>query len=259
MIRAIIVGSLISISASLLGTNLVLNRKSMFGDCLSHISFGAFSLSFILHKSPIIISLIIVIFSSFLILRVNENSSIKSDAVMAIVSSVSLSFGVVINSLFSSNGINIQNFMFGSILAISYEEVFISIFLFILISLFFIFFYKKIFLITFDYNFAISTGVNVNLYKNVISTLTAVTIVIGMRIVGSLLISSLFVIPCVISLLFSNSFKVFIFSSLFISLINFLISIFLSYFFSLPTGALIVLINFLVLVLVLIITKVFTK
>ena len=243
IVRALIVGTLVSLCAALLGVSLVLKRYSMIGDGLAHVGFGALSIAMALNLAPLQVSIPLVVIAAFLLLRISENSKIKGDAVIAIISSSALAIGVIVTSKSSGMNADVDSYMFGSILAMSKSDVYISVILSIIVLFLFIFFYNKIFAITFDENFAKATGTNSNRYNMLIAFLTAITIVIGMRIMGTLLISSLVIFPSLTSMRVCRSFKSVVVSSAIISMICFFLGILGSFIFATPAGATIVVVN----------------
>lgn len=256
MRQALIVGPLVSLCASLLGVSLVLKRYSMIGDGLSHVGFGALSLAMALNLAPLKVSIPIVVISAFFLLRLSQNSKIKGDSAIAIISSSALAIGVTITSLTSGLSTDINNYMFGSILSLSKSDVYLSVILSIMVVVLFVVFYHKIFAVTFDENFSKATGIHADFYNFLIAVLTAITIVIGMRLMGSLLISSLIIFPALSSMRVFNSFKSVIVSSAVISIVCFLIGIFCSYVWGTPTGASIVIVNLLIFLIFLSIGKI---
>ena len=242
-IRAFIVGILIALCAALLGVSLVLKRYAMIGDGLAHVGFGALSVALVMNWAPLYISIPVVIIAAFFLLQLSENSKIKGDAAIAVITSSALAIGIVVTSLATGMNIDVYHYMFGSILAVSKEDLQISIPLSIIVIILFIFFYQKIFAITFHENFAHAIGVKVKFYKIMLAVLTAITIVIGMRIMGTLLISSLIIFPALSSMRLFKSFRHVVISSAIISIVCFIFGIVLSYIFSTPAGASIVLTN----------------
>ena len=243
MIRAMIVGGLVALIASILGVVLVLKRYSMIGDGLSHVGFGAMAISLAFNEAPLVFAIPIVIVAAFLLLRVSENSKIKGDAAIGLISSSSLAIGMIINSLSNGTNIDLNSYMFGSILAIEKSEMILCIILGVIIIGVFIYFYNPIFAVTFDENFAKATGLKVEVYKTVLSVLTALTIVIGMRIMGTLLISSLIIFPALSAMRITKKFKSVMIISVIISLVCFFAGLVASYLIEIPTGASIVVSN----------------
>lgn len=241
--RAIVVGTLVSLCASLLGVSLVLKRYSMIGDGLSHVGFGALAIATAANAAPLAVAIPIVVAAAFLLLRLSENSKIKGDAAIALISTGALAIGVMAISLSNGTNIDVYNYMFGSILAMSRGDVRLSVVLAAAVLTLYVIFYHKIFAITFDENFARATGVKAGWYNMLIALLTAITIVLGMRLMGTLLISSLVIFPALTSMRILKSFRSVVICSAVLSLLCFLIGIFFSYVWSTPTGASIVCVN----------------
>ena len=210
---AFIVGVLVALCSSLLGVTLVLKRFSFIGDGLSHMAFGAMAVAAVVGlTNNMIISMPVTIVAAILLLRTSQNSRIKGDAAVAMLSVGALAIGYLLMNLFptSSNvSADVCTTLFGSvlILTLSTVEVWISIGLAILTCLVYVFFYHKIFAVTFDENFARATGVKANLYNLLIAVVTAVIIVLAMNLVGSLLISALIIFPALSAMRVFKSFK----------------------------------------------------
>ena len=243
MVRALFGGMLVSLCASLLGVSLVLKRYSMIGDGLSHVSFGALSIALAMGWSPLKVSIPVVVLAAFFLLRITENSRIKSDAAIAMISASSLAIGIIVTSLTTGMTTDVSSYMFGSILAMTKEDEVLSAVLCIIVLGLFVLCYNQVFAVTFDENFAKATGVNVGAYNMLISVLTAVTIVLGMRMMGAMLISSLVIFPCLTSMRVFKSFTSVVISSGILSLICFLLGMMASYQFSTPAGASVVVVN----------------
>ena len=243
MVRALFGGMLVSLCASLLGVSLVLKRYSMIGDGLSHVSFGALSIALAMGWSPLKVSIPVVVLAAFFLLRITENSRIKSDAAIAMISASSLAIGIIVTSLTTGMTTDVSSYMFGSILAMTKEDVVLSAVLCIIVLGLFVLCYNHVFAVTFDENFAKATGVNVGAYNMLISVLTAVTIVLGMRMMGAMLISSLVIFPCLTSMRVFKSFTSVVISSGILSLVCFLLGMMASYQFSTPAGASVVVVN----------------
>jgi zinc transport system permease protein len=241
--RAVIVGLLVSLCAALLGVSLVLKHYSMIGDGLSHVGFGALAVALALNAQPLAVAIPIVVLAAFLMLRISENSQIKGDAVIALIATASMAAGVVVISLSSGMNMDVSNYLFGSILAMSADDVKLSVILAVLVLILFALCYHKIFAVTFDEAFARATGVKVGFYNMLIAFLTAVTIVLGMRMMGALLISSLIVFPAITAMRICKKFKTVTIVSAVSSIICFLAGIFISYLYAVPTGASVVLVN----------------
>lgn len=243
LVRALLGGVLVSLCASLLGVSLVLKRYSMIGDGLSHVSFGALSVALAIGWSPLKVSIPVVILAAFFLLRITENGKLKSDAAIAMISASSLAIGIVVTSLTTGMTTDVSSYMFGSILAMSWEDVALSVGLSVVVLGLFVFCYNKIFAVTFDENFARATGVRVGVYNVLIAVLTAVTIVLGMRMMGAMLISSLIIFPAITSMRLFKSFRGVVLSSGILSVVCFCIGMAASYRLSTPAGASVVLVN----------------
>lgn len=255
ILRAFEVGIMVSLCAALLGVSLVLKRYSMIGDGLSHVSYGALSVAMAFGLAPLKVSIPIVIIAAFLLLRITENGRIKSDAAIAVVSAASLASGVIITALTTGMNTDVCGYMFGSILAMSESDVHLSIVLSIIVLTVFVVCYHKIFAVTFDENFAKATGVNVSFYNSLIAVLTAVTIVLGMRMMGAMLISSLIIFPALSTMRIIKNFLGVVICSGILSIFCFCVGIIGSYKFSTPAGASIVVVNFCVFLVFCVISK----
>jgi len=243
LVRAVIVGLLVSLCAALLGVSLVLKRYSMIGDGLSHVGFGTLAIATAMNAAPLTVSIPVVVFAAFLLLRISENSRIKGDAAIALISTSSLAIGVVVITFTTGMNTDVCNYMFGSILAMSKEDVALSITLAIVVLTLFVLFYNKIFAVTFDESFAQATGTKTGLYNILIAFLTAITIVLGMRMMGALLISSLIIFPALTSMRTCKKFRTVTICSAVVSVICFFIGVVISYIYAMPTGASVVIIN----------------
>ena len=249
MTRAFLVGSLVALCSALLGVSLVLKRYSMIGDGLSHVGFGAMAIAAAMNAAPLTIAIPVVIVAAILLLRISGNAKIKGDAAIALISTTSLAVGVMVISLTTGMNTDIYNYMFGSILAMSAEDVKLSLVLSVFVLILFIVFYHKIFAITFDETFARATGVKAGVYNTLIAVLTAVTIVLGMRMMGALLISSLIIFPALTSMRVCRTFKSVIINAAVISVVCLIAGVTLSYVAATPAGASVVLANLVMMVL----------
>ena len=228
----------------------------MIGDGLSHVGFSALAISLSFGWAPLAVSIPIVIIAAFLLLKLNDNNALKGDSAIALISSSALAIGVIIASLSDGMNTDILSYMFGSILTLNTSDVYLSISLSIIVLILFIIFYNKIFAVTFDENFAKATGSNTKILNSLIAILTAITIVIGMRIMGTLLISSLIIFPALSSMQIFKNFKSTVISSALISIFCFFIGIVLSFTLTLPTGASIVVTNLITFIICFVIGKI---
>ena len=256
--RAFLGGVLVSLCAALLGVSLVLKRYSMIGDGLSHVSFGALSIAIACGIAPLKFAIPVVIVAAFLLLRLAENGKMRSDAAIAMVSASSLAIGVIVTSLTTGLSTDIYSYMFGSILAMSKDDVVVSGLLSVIVIIMFVVCYHKIFAVTFDENFSKATGVKVGMYNTLISVFTAITIVVGIKMMGAMLISSLIVFPSLTSMRIFKSFKSVTICSAILAVINFTIGLICSYVFSIPAGASVVVANLIMYIIFAIVAKVKT-
>lgn len=245
MVRALIVGLMVSLCSALLGISLVLKRYSMIGDGLSHVGFGALAIATALGLAPLSVAVPVVVGSAFLLLRVSERSKIKGDAAIGMIATGALAVGVMVLSLSKGMTTDINNYLFGSILAMSESDVWLSSILAALVLIMFAFLYRKLFAITFDETFARATGVSAGFYNMLLAILTAVTIVLGMRMMGAMLISSLILFPAITAMRLCKSFHGVTICSAVVSIVCFLIGLLSSYLYNTPTGASVVVANIL--------------
>ncbi len=247
--RSLLAGILIALCASLLGVILVLKRYSMIGDGLSHVGFGALAIASAMNAAPLQVAIPVVVIAAFFLLRISESSKIKGDAAIAVISSGSLAIGVMTVSLTSGMNTDVMNYLFGSILAISRQDLLLSVILCLIVLILYLCFYHKLFAVTFDENFAKATGTKAGLYNIMIAFLTAITIVLGMRMVGALLISSLIIFPSLTAMRICKRFQSVVILSALISVFCFLGGILVSYQFNTPAGATIVIANLILFIL----------
>ena len=246
MIRALLVGSLVSLCAALLGVNLVLKRYSMIGDGLSHVGFGALSVAMAMNLAPLKVAVPVVVIAAYFLLRISQNSKINSDAAIAIISTTAVATGVIIISLTTGMTNDVSNYMFGSVLSSDAEDVLLSVVLSVMVIAVYILFYNRIFAVTFDESFAKASGINVSFYNMLIAFLTAITIVLGMRMMGTLLISSLIVFPAISAMRVCKRFLSLVILSAVISVVCFFLGITASFVLSTPVGASVVMMNVIV-------------
>lgn len=239
----LLVGILLCLSASAIGVVLILKRYSMIGDGLSHVSFGVVAIAMAVNVNPklsLFIAIPIVVVVAYVLLLIGNSTKMKGDSAIALISSSSLAIAYLILNVTGTN-IDIDNYLFGSILFATKKDFYYILPVAIIIICFFVFFYNRIFAVTFDESFAKATGTNTKLYNAFFAILTSVIIVLGMRIMGTLLISSLIIFPALTSMQVFKKFKAVIISSSIISVINFLISFFM--FTNFPSGASVVIVN----------------
>ena len=210
---ALIVGVLIALCSSLLGVTLVLKRFSFIGDGLSHVAFGAMAVATVMKLgNEMLLVLPVTVLSAVLLLRTGQRARVKGDAALAMISVGALAFGYLIVNLFSTSSnlsADVCTTLFGatSILTLTEREVWMSVVLSLLVVASFLFFYHKIFAVTFDEEFARATGTDARLYNLIIAVIVAVIIVLAMNLVGSLLISALVIFPALCAMRVYKSFR----------------------------------------------------
>ena len=241
--RALIAGSLISVLCAVLGVILVLRRLSMIGDGLSHVTFGAVALAMVLNFYPLAISVPIVVVSSFGILKMIEKARVFGDAAIAVVSSIGIAVGILLASIAGGFNVDLFSYLFGSILSISTIEVALSAGISLIVLAAVSFFFDEIFSITFDEDFARASGIPVDRINAVLMILTAVTVVLTMKVVGIMLTSALLVLPAVTAFQNARGFRNAIIIASISSLLSLVAGVFISFALNLPAGATIVMVN----------------
>ena len=241
--KAFFAGSFIAIVCSTLGIFLVLRKMSLIGDGLSHVSFGAIALGLFLGIFPFYVAIPVVMIASILILKISEKAKIYGDAAIGIVSAIGIAGGVILASI--SNGFNVDlfSYLFGNILAISNTEVILSIILSLVVLLVIYLFYWDLFSATFDEEYAKTTGIKTNFINIILTLLTAITVVLSVKMVGVMLVSALLILPAVTALQLAKGFKMAMIIGGVVSFISVLLGITFSFLFDLPTGATIVMVS----------------
>ena len=222
MQRALVAGVLVSLCCALLGVSLVLKRYSMIGDGLSHVSFGALAIAVALGFTPLWFSIPVVLLAAFLLLRMASRPRWNNDTGMTT---------------------DVDNYMFGSVLAMTREDVALSVGLSVAVLALFVLFYHKLFAVTFDESFARATGLRVERYNTLLAILTALTIVLGMRMMGAMLISSLVIFPALTAMRLFKSFRGVVLFAAVSSVLCFVTGLGVSFAASTPVGATVVMVN----------------
>ncbi|SFH45325.1 zinc transport system permease protein [Lachnospiraceae bacterium NLAE-zl-G231] len=243
MQRAFLVGILVSLCASLLGVSLVLKRYSMIGDGLSHVGFGALAVASALHMAPLAVAVPVVVLAAFILLRLSDSGKLKGDAAIAMISTGALAVGVMVVSVTTGMNSDLNSYMFGSILAMSKSDVVLSAVLSVIVLVLYLFFYDKIFAVTFDTVFARATGIRTGFYNMLLAVLTAVTVVLGMRMMGALLISSLIIFPALTAMRVCKHYRSVILCAVAVSVISFVLGMTVSFLLATPAGASIVIVD----------------
>ena len=245
MVRALIVGVLVSLCAALLGVSLVLKRYSMIGDGLSHVGFGSLAVATAMGLSPMAVTIPVVVASAFLLLRLSNRGKLKGDAAIAMISTGALAVGVIVLSLSTGMTSDVNNYLFGSVLAMSVSDVRLSIVLAAVVLVLFVVFYRRIFAVTFEETFARATGGHAEWYNMLLALLTAITIVLGMRVMGAMLISSLVIFPALTAMRVCRSFRGVTLCAAAVAVVCYFVGLCVSYALSTPAGASVVVANIL--------------
>lgn len=249
IVKALIVGSLIGFSAAFIGVFLVLKKYSLIGDGLAHVSFATIAIALFFNSSPIWVSIPLVMGASVLITQLSKTANVNGDAAIGLISSTALAIGILISSVSKGFNIDLFSYLFGSILVIGDIDIYMSIVLSCIVLIVVIFNYHQLFAITYDEEFSKVIGLNAEATNTVLSLLTAVTVVLGIRVVGTMLISSLIIFPTVSALQISNGFKSTIVIAVVIAVLCVVVGVLLSFVLNFPTGATIVLLNALVFII----------
>lgn len=242
--RAYLAGSFIAVLCAMLGLFLVLRKLSLIGDGLSHVSFGAIALGLSLGIYPFYVAIPVVMAGSYLILKLTEKAKVYGDAAIGIVSSIGIASGVILAGLSKGFNVDLFSYLFGNILAISNQEVYLAVGLSLVVLLIIILLYNDLFSATFDEEYSKITGIKVDRINLVLTLLTAVTVVLAIKVIGIMLVSALLILPAVTSLQIAKGFKGAMFISVLVAVISVLIGITVSFFLDVTAGATIIMCNF---------------
>lgn len=254
---ALIVGICMSLSASLLGVSLVLKKHSMIGDGLSHVGFGAVAVAACLGWAPLPFAIPIVVLSSFLILWLAEKNKVLGDSAIAVFSTLALAIGYAAIEIGEGVNFNVSAYLYGNILGVSNTEKILSIILAIIVCIVYLFLYHRIFSVTFDVTFSKSTGTHASAINIIISILTSLMVVIGMKLIGALLITALIIFPTLSARQIFKTFKNVTLFAVISSIVGFIIGLFMACLITgMPIGSAIVFSNFGICVIAFIVGKI---
>lgn len=245
VLRASVVGILVSVCASLLGVCLVMRRYSMIGDGLSHVGYFALALGALAgvgSEFTAEAALPVVILAAVLILKLDGKGKISGDSACAIVSTGAVAVGTLIFGLSGTASSDICGSLFGSasVITVTDKDVLLSTVLAVAVGVYFVLFYRQIFAVTFDESFASAVGIRSDSLRTALAVLTAVTIVVGMKMMGSIMISALIVFPAMSASQVCRSFKGVVICAASVSVISFILGFFAACLLSLQTGAAVV-------------------
>jgi zinc transport system permease protein len=241
--RALFSGLIVAITCSVIGIFLVLKRQSLFGDAISHMSFGGIAIGSFLNIYPIWIAMGFSIAAALAIAKIRQSTKLPSDSMVAIMLSLGLGIGVTLVSLSNGFSMDLFSFLFGSILLVNYEDILHIVFVGIIVVSIIMVYYKKFVYIAFDEDQAKISGIHVEKLNYLFTVLVAITIIVSMKLVGILLISSLIVIPNITALLFNKGFKKTLLFSIILSTSSVFGGIILSYYYNIAPSGMIVLLS----------------
>jgi len=241
--RALISGISIAIMCSLIGLFLVLRKQSLFGDAISHMAFGGIAIGTYLNIYPFWTAIIFSASSALVINKIRYYTKLNSDSMVAVLLSFGLGMGVTLISISDGFSVDLFSFLFGSILLVSYEDVLMTVGMAIIVTSIIGLFFKKFIYVTFDEDQAKISGLHVEQLDYLFIVLVAVSVIVSMKLVGILLISSLIVIPNIASLMLNQGFKRTLFISIIISACSVFFGIILSYYFNTAPSGMIVLLS----------------
>lgn len=241
MQRAFFAGLFIAITCAILGVFLVLRKDAMLGHGLAHVTFGGVALGLFLNILPLTAALCVAIVSALGIIKLREKAGIYEDTAIGIFSSIGMAAGIILASLAGGFNVGLMSYLFGNILAISKTEVWTSMVLTIIAFVTIIIFYQKFLFITFDPDSAKASGIRVRRFESILILLTAVVVVLGMKIVGLLLVTALIVIPAAAGLQIAGSFFQAIVISIMVSVFSVSIGLYLAFHLNLPASGTIIL------------------
>ncbi|RII31282.1 MAG: ABC transporter [Geobacter sp.] len=245
--RALLAGTLIAVLCSVLGVFLVLRRMSLIGDGLAHVTFGSTAIALALKlysAASLLVSLPIVLLASLGILKLTEKARLSGDAAIGIVSSLGISAGIILASVGGGYNVDLLSYLFGNILSISSEEVAIAIGLFCVVMVLLALYFQDLFAITFNEELAKVSGIRTNTINAVLVLLTALSVVLAMKLVGIMLISSLLILPAASALQLARSFKGCVAMAAIQGCCSVVSGIFISFYTNLPTSATVMMVNF---------------
>jgi zinc transport system permease protein len=247
--KALIAGCFIAVLCSTLGVFLVLKRLSLIGDGLAHVTFGSVAVGLLLHSQPIYTAVPLVALSSLGILKLTERARLYGDTAIGIVSSLGIASGVILVSISGGYNVDLFSYLFGSILSISNTEVITSIVLSVIVMLMVLLFYNELASITFDEEMAKMSGIKTRRINEILVVLTALTVVLAMKVVGIMLVSALLILPASAALQTAKSFKATIITAGAIAVFSVISGIWISFAANLPSGGTIIIINFIIFML----------
>jgi zinc transport system permease protein len=244
--RALLAGVFVAIACALLGVFLILRRDAMIGHGLAHVAFAGVAIGLFLKVMPLASALVIAVITALGIMKLKEKAGLYGDTAIAIFSSAGFALGLLLVTLAQSFNVDLFGYLFGEILAIDPTEVWLSIALAVSVVMIVIINYKKFMYMTFDRESAKASGIKVKRLDILVTTLTAVTVVLGMKIVGLLLVAALVVIPAAAGLQLASNFRQSIVLSSIVAVISVVLGLVVAFYLDFPASGTIVLLSFLI-------------
>lgn len=245
MQRALIAGLAVAVTCAILGVFLILRKDAMIGHGLAHVTFGGVALGLFVHVTPILAAMGVAVLAALGILKLKEKAGLYEDTALGIFSSVGMAIGIILVSLAGSFNVNLLSFLFGNILAIETFEVWASLALTVAVLLTVCLFYHELFYLTFDPESAATSGIKVKRLEALLAVLSAITVVLGMKVVGILLVAALVVIPSAAGLTLAGSFRQAMVISAIVSILSVLLGLLSAFYWDLPASGAIVILSFL--------------
>lgn len=246
--RAILAGTLIALLCSVLGVFLVLRRLSLIGDGLAHVTFGSTAIALALKfysVMSLLVTMPIVLLASLGILKLTEKGRLSGDAAIGLVSALGISAGIILASVGGGYNVDLLSYLFGNILSIRSEEVVIAALLCLGVMLMLTFYYHELFAISFSEELATVSGIRTSFINSLLVLLTALSVVLAMKLVGIMLISSLLIVPAAAALQLARGFRACIILAALQGCSSVVIGILISIMSNLPASASIVMVNLL--------------
>ncbi|MEI6206534.1 MAG: metal ABC transporter permease [Desulfuromonadales bacterium] len=246
--RALLAGTLIALLCSVLGVFLVLRRLSLIGDGLAHVTFGSTAIALALKcyaAMSLLVSMPVVLLASLGILKLTEKGRLSGDAAIGLVSALGISSGIILASVGGGYNVDLLSYLFGNILSITSEEVMIAALLCVGVILLLTLFYHELFAIAFSEELAQVSGIRTSHINAILVLLTALSVVLAMKLVGIMLISSMLIVPAASALQLARGFKVCIILAAVQGCSSVIIGILISIMSNLPASATIVMVNLL--------------
>ncbi len=242
--RALLAGIFVAVACSILGLFLLLRRDAMIGHGLAHVTFGGVALGLFLNMMPLATALGVTVLASWAVIKLKEKAGLHGDSAIAIFSSVGLAVGILLATLAHNLNVDLLSYLFGDILAIEPLEVWLSIGLAAAVVASILVNYHKLMFLTFDREAARAAGISPQRLDFQLTVLTAITVVLGMKVVGILLVTALLVMPAAAGLQLASNFKQALWISAVVAFLSVTAGLAAAFAFDLPASAAIVLLAF---------------